>query len=122
VVGYLGRMGGLFSSLGWEGLGIAILGGLTGGYAHGYITDRIARYLMPGEEEPDVDTLMKADGLSTLILAGISLIYGVYRMRTMEDMEESDMLDSIGNFLGGILLYESGNAFELVSQYIGKVK
>jgi len=119
MVGYIGRMGGFFSSLGWEGVGLTVVGGVLGGFAHGYISDRISRYLMPGDEEPDLDTIMKADAITTAVLAVVSLLYGAYRARSLE---ENDMLDAVGNILGGILLYESGNALELVSQAVGKIE
>lgn len=118
MVGYAGRMGGYFSSLGWEGIGLTVLGAIAGGYAHGELTKFFANYFMEGEAEPDEDAVYKGYTAAIAAIGGMSLIYGI--VRTEKYPGESDFYDAIGNLAGGALIFEAGNVAALVSEWFSE--
>lgn len=118
MAAYGGVMGGAFESLGLKGVANMVVGAGLFGLVHGAVTAAIAKYIAVDPENLTDDELLKADGLTSLVMSIVPVGYGI--VRTTKYPGEDDVLDFFGNLLGGGLTYEGGSLAEVLGTMIAK--
>ena len=119
MVGYSEYMGGFFHGLGGAGMLNVIAGALTVAGVHGFVAGKVAKYLAEKKGTDSADEYNKADVMTTAIMAVPIGVFGALRVTKYD--YESDVLDFIGNMLGGGMVYESGNIFEVATSLLKEI-
>lgn len=111
-----GALGGFFSSLGYVGSLITVLGAIVFTVAHGFFAGMVANKLAVVPGAPTKDEYEKAE----IYMSAVSVLpvgFGIWRMQTVPG--ENDTLDAVGCFLGGGLLFEVVNMIEIAMSKLG---
>jgi len=110
----VGNIGGFFRDLGMGGMLNMVVGGAAFIFGHTYISSKIAKRIAVDPADISLSEYNKAELMTGGALAVPSLVFGALRgMRGGMLDYESDMLDFVGNMIGGGLLYEAWNAIEI---------
>ena len=113
-------MGGFFHALGGWGIALVGVGGVTDALIHGVGMKGLAKYMakrkLANGGEPTVAQIDAEMDKADLLMSGIAAvpIATFAALRYTKYDSESDVLDTIGNMLGGAMVYEGCSTVEVL--------